>query len=833
MSNLFYIDVMRQITPADKTALFTNTHFFVFGEFDSMYIESVSKLKELKQLYEKRHEGPDGFPDPNGFLTTDRQPVFLYSNKVDSIRIFERNGDDEIKPLVFTLFQLDKESIKNTDLASFIDACNNDVEDVIKRRAFCDKKCNADTECIKKEVFWNLGAADLAIVFRANSLSCIAWLVIALRQIASIAGIQILSTSSYFGFPKSENWGNSINAWLEIEKQLGMSLSVSYNVIPGEDLPNEQLTFLFGEWDYKRTVDVGKETSDVPEFLKSIIKNNLSTNTESDLWYRTTYTEPSYPINTNSPHSVFPINPLNLTKYKEGIIERKKVIEDTGIKLRNKFQQLSQIINRCEFVFGKANAMEIESTLSSYKNTIYGLLGFLTRLLVGRYEQDLCQYTLPIFNSLKSILDSYINLFERDIIYFDPSFDWAALTDEQKSHIRKIIFLSNNNDKYYDASTIDECKKYLHDYLEEIAEECMRDTGILITRLQQIFVVHAVSPHTFLETYGSSMRSLSAASKLVGAYQGLFRFIDDKLCTSIDQINHASHNILITPYRHARPENLIIYRTSNPQKRISLIQIDYTKMFWPETIFMLLHEAAHSQSNRLREERLRFFILTRIQEVLYSVVHKFLDSPLETFINSEIEADPGTHTKKKLFFDLSVESGFAELIRNKIISLVENEDDIADKLVELYKQEEGYDLFFNHLNAVDEWTRYVLTESILKESYAEEFGEKLRLSLLDISKQIRLNINTYGGNVREAIRVEELYKQPDVYKRLIKDFPETIKRGFENQLSRTLFTDLFRDVYADLFAIVLLDDNSFKEADYINALFCFVGADAPPGLDGG
>jgi hypothetical protein len=416
-------------------------------------------------------------------------------------------------------------------------------------------------------------------------------------------------------------------------------------------------------------------------------------------------------------------------------------------------------------------------TVSSFRKTLIGLLGFVTRLYIGRYEQDLYKYMIPIFSGLDEITKSYIKLI----------------------------------------------KTVPDDIIEGLIDEFISDTGTLISLIQQIFIVHAVSPHTFLETYGSSMRSLSASSKLVGAYQGMFKYVDRKFPRDLESINHI-HHILIIPYRQAQPENRVLFPTSNPMWRISYIQVDYTKMFRRQTVFMLLHECAHVLTDRKRKERFAYFAKARVSSIYCTVLAEYLRQPINTFIRNVSRVNEGKEADIKLFINKVDEDFYSKYLSGKIIEYIEYiSDKIANVLQERYKTSKNNELFKYYMDSVDKWMNAELSAENFKIALAIDIGELLTDIYLKFTEDILKHQIREPVNIREAIKLERLCKQKyfiDLLKIYVSD---AVEYAMNDPNSKDLLTYLFNDVYSDLFSIMLLGDNDFKPEDYIATIMEFFG----------
>ena len=312
MGQFFYVDVYKQIESAKNSDIFNNMQFIVFGGFDGMYVEPMGKqsLSRLKQTYERRHEGLENNTDPTCFLATDRQPMFLYSphDKDMLSTIFSRTDRYRTYPLVLTLFQLDKTTIKHPTLECLLNKCQSSIEESIneclsRNRSCLDSFCSNNYCDICYEIFWNLGAADVAVVFRAKCLLCVAKLLEIIRHSKLLADVPIKSTSSYNGFPRTDEWEQRIEEWLHSESSVSaFSLNTFYDVPAGVKTNNNDSLFMFGEWDFLRCWNSASDNVDsAKSMLKEVIEHNWTANsTGTARNYRSIYTMPAFVLNANT-----------------------------------------------------------------------------------------------------------------------------------------------------------------------------------------------------------------------------------------------------------------------------------------------------------------------------------------------------------------------------------------------------------------------------------------------------------------------------------------------------------------------------------------------------
>ena len=824
MGNFYYFEILRQVYEYSNE---TNIDFFVFGESSGIYIKALQEhIGMLKQTYENRHEGQEQKNnDLDHFLTIDRQPLFLYSDvKIEGI---SEDVDDSF-PIVLTLIPVNKEKIPKYGLHDFLKKCRKSIADFTK-----DFSCEGCTKfkpgcALGFDVAFNLGEADIAVIFRAGRLRCIARLLLHIRNAARLADIPILSTSSLYGFPKSDRLEENIKIWFEYEKKAKpeFSFNIFYNAIAGAQLPDadenslpptlqgadENLSpstptdadakknlpsFMFGEWDYQITTDDSEEAENL---LLEAIKNAsllYKQQDNPDLWYRSSNTNMSFKnLLQGSERS-------NGNQFRAHVEKTLCEIRRTEEKVVASFYVLIKFIHRLDNTYGQHHANEVSGMVASFEKTMCGLLAFLARLYIGRFEQDLYQCVSPVFGCLSEIIRSYSGLISKDA---------ANNKKEAKQRVQKLV------------------------------DEFIRDTGKLISYLQQIFMVLGFSPHTFLETYSSSMRSLAAASKLVGAYYGIIRFIKRNFASQpTNSSDQETHVILLTPYRKAQPTNTILFALSNPKHRISNIQVDYTKLFKRHSVYMLLHEYSHTLTDRKRKERFSFFMHARMQQLFFHVYDSLRNNPIDTiceYLTRDSKKPYEQEANNRLFYGIDYKEEYEKRIKDIIDDHIYKKSAFLAEVFEInYNKNEKYSQNIYYMRHITDWSNARIIEVFNKRDQEKEgvvlyqelylIDTELHKNLIKIFHEIKEHIRSKGGNIREAIRLEQLIASPEALNRLIQKFEYQMDKALDDQKSKSLLHDLFQDVYSDLFSILLLGDKNIDAALYIEVLFEFAGAEVP------
>ena len=463
--NYVYIEILRQVSPDQS---YEDFDWFVLGGFDGMKVELKEDILSLKKCYEiGQKTTPELF---------DRQPLFLYTPQdmaqMGRKDIFSKRDDYETRPLIVTLFQLDKIRLAWDDRLqtpdALIDAFTELVEEEMRLRGITEEE-------IEKQVFWNLGESDVVVIFRPDTLSVLAKIIHALRigeRKESNNGIRIISTSSHCAFPKLDITGETsedvadifqtrLRKWLDREFKAQKSEFVTLvNISDEYHNQRKNAALLFGEWDYMYRYDKSSE-EELVSSLTNIFIHLVREEQGAD--FKASYTIP-----------VLRDLPDVETSGKDNREKNTKTEERQWIKsLQDSMQKLHKQANR---IFGegkrnteaddKSHGSQLLNTLTSLSCSVEGIAKFLYRLKEGRFEEDLYVYVKPVFTSLATVTDSF------------------------KKNIRQLKTTGHEN----------EIDSYIRSYIS--------DTADLLGKLQHLFSIMAVSPYTFMETYGSNMRSL-------------------------------------------------------------------------------------------------------------------------------------------------------------------------------------------------------------------------------------------------------------------------------------------------------------------------------------
>ncbi len=810
--NYVYIEILRQVSPDQS---YEDFDWFVLGGFDGMKVELKEDILSLKKCYEiGQKTTPELF---------DRQPLFLYTPQdmaqMGRKDIFSKRDDYETRPLIVTLFQLDKIRLAWDDRLqtpdALIDAFTELVEEEMRLRGITEEE-------IEKQVFWNLGESDVVVIFRPDTLSVLAKIIHALRigeRKESNNGIRIISTSSHCAFPKLDITGETsedvadifqtrLRKWLDREFKAQKSEFVTLvNISDEYHNQRKNAALLFGEWDYMYRYDKSSE-EELVSSLTNIFIHLVREEQGAD--FKASYTIP-----------VLRDLPDVETSGKDNREKNTKTEERQWIKsLQDSMQKLHKQANR---IFGegkrnteaddKSHGSQLLNTLTSLSCSVEGIAKFLYRLKEGRFEEDLYVYVKPVFTSLATVTDSF------------------------KKNIRQLKTTGHEN----------EIDSYIRSYIS--------DTADLLGKLQHLFSIMAVSPYTFMETYGSNMRSLAASDKLLNAYQGLIRFLGDKFPNCIKE-TQSSHAILVLPYRDARSMHMLLYGKSDPTCRISYIQIDFAKMFdLRSTVFMLLHECGHHLGERFREARLQYLTKAAICLCFEWIGgEKLIQEPIQTFLlrmNKNTTIEELEREENVLFGGLrkkSIKRKYGDGIRNATIEGIRGMSNALSLSVERsYKEslkgdiiKEEKENYFRR--SVVKYLADIYIPSMfciksidpisakMKKRYDERFNKNVITVQAGIGKSFSAIakalsdeiIADKGGNSREALRLKTVYADAEGFAKGLLESSAYLIQSKIKEGAIEMLGEMFSDIYSDVFAIRILD---IGMDDYVEIIPRLLGTD--------
>lgn len=800
MPGLVHLDFLRRVTPNVIEAS-EGLDFIIFGGFDAMRVGlHASDLSELKKKHEEGHDMVES--------SYDRQPVFLYHPSLEGEKseqdIFCRDGEYSDLPVVISIIQLNKTIYAGTSTPSAKDL-------VFRFNQMIQQYLDTDRVLQKNErfcwsVFWNMGEADVGVVFRAEKLQAVAKVLQALR-IQQKEETPVFSTCSHCGFPyqkTKEETGREIKKWLDREGEdqktgilsLINTSSAFHHLNDREGEKKISLQgFLFGEWDYAGYFPSKQvKTEDVLSHMM------LAAYPKKQQLYKTSYTIPVVQMDQFGDVSGDPLDDE----------------EDWIDRIQDSFKALSETVS------GEAEKTIIRNSqelILSLGRTVKGLAKYLIRLYKGRFEQDLYAYCKPVFVALPRIIQDYQKQIE-----FTRKL--GELTQAEKE--TKISRLT--------AEMVDDCTK-------------------MISSFQHLFTVLSVSPHTFIETFGSNMRSLSAADKLADAYQGVVSFLCKNFPDQVGEQRNGSHFVLIVPYRQSYPNHTLFFRSTCPDWRISQIEMDFPRMFdIGASIYVILHECGHHLGNRLRGQRWRQYMQGCLYLSAESMLGNYQQEPVSSLI-SAIGNRMVSPENSSLFLGLDEESrdtiirnyssriadqaqkGIGRLasVLEAMITEIENQPaaegrTIRERLKPVFEGQfiEGQYSVYTYSYVIG-LLRSVFPEeenglnSRKRNILASTIQEGFVQPMTRIAEALAAEIVNNGGNAYEASKLVAKYRSGRITEELADNLPRQVQEKIKENALSDLLT-VFNDVYADLFAIKILDIQAPE--DYCRLLGLFTGAAA-------
>ena len=598
MPSLLYIDTLRivsQGTIRDNRSLENeDVDFYMLGSFDAMKIithkytnpnEKIDSLSDLVELNRFRHK--------DVHTLFDRQPLYLYS-KEDESPVLSRKGDYAGLPLVMALVQIQDEVMDLDEPEALIIAFKNHIETLLNNSGFNKEK-------IQFEVFYDLGEADVVIIFRARDIRSIGRILFRLRgwekmSIDGHCGIRVLSICSHCAFPRQENsdiYSQKLNSWIAEEQKNGSKfvtfVDTSYGMDAKDEFSRKQFAFdqyMIGAYDF-----VGKNAYDTSAFAErcTYIAQQLQKGNDQTFPFRTALSIPIVQLE-EADIEAYP-DDRKIEKIRPD--GKYALFDEYDSKQSTHFTDLATFIGKLSIWGNDESALQLELDIESLNMTLIGLLKHLIRLKEGRFEGDLYAFVAPVFEQLPNIAASYHDL------------------------------ISHLADVYQTVKEDQEEAQDISDRIYALYHEYVIDASRLITGLQHLLSVLSVSPHNYLETYGSNMRSISATCKLLVAYQGVtygvakafdMKLVNPQPCGKEVETNEV---LLVLPYRRISQSTRTLFEHSSPKQRIATIRLDYSSMLdIDQTLIVLLHEVGHHiMTSQFREKR---------QRPLYNAVFAYL-----------------------------------------------------------------------------------------------------------------------------------------------------------------------------------------------------------------
>ena len=605
MPSLLYIDTLRivsQGTIHDSRRLANeDVDFFLLGSFDAMKIfthkygkpnEKIDSLSDLVELNRCRHM--------DVHTLYDRQPLYLYSEEDDSPVLKSEGGCADL-PLVMALVQIQDEAIDQDSPMALIEAFKRRICTLLSDLGV--KESN-----IQFEVFYDLGEADVVIIFRSRDIRNIGRVLFRLRGWEVMSdedhrGIRILSICSHCAFPKQENndiYYQKLNTWMTEEQknssQFVTFIDTSYGMDTKDKDSQEHFAFdqyMIGAFDFPEINS--RDTSAFAKRCKYII-SQLRDGNDHCFPFRTALSIPIVQL-TGEDIQAYPSDRIIKT-----IRPDYALLDEYDPKKSKHFEELAMYIrklSKSHNIWGNnESALQLERDVESLNVTLIGLLKHLIRLKEGRFEGDLYAFVAPVFEQLPNIAASYHNLITRLAGIYQ-----TVKNDQMKA---QDILNRNENDQEETQSLTNRIKndqeemQDISDRIYALYHEYVTDASRLITGLQHLLSVLSVSPHNYMETYGSNMRSISATCKLLVAYQGVTHGVAKAFDMKLQNPQHPGNDVetnevlLVLPYRRTKQSTRTLFEHSSPEQRIATIRLDYSSMLdIDQTLIVLLHEVGH------------------------------------------------------------------------------------------------------------------------------------------------------------------------------------------------------------------------------------------------
>lgn len=706
MPSLLYIDTLRivsQGTIRDSRSLENeDVDFYLLGSFDAMKIitrkysnpkEKIDSLSDLVELNRLRHK--DVHP------LFDRQPLYLYSEEDDS-PVLSREGGYADLPLVMALVQIQDEVIDQDSPKALIEAFKERIQTLLS-------DLDVDKSKIEFEVFYDLGEADVVIIFRAPDIRNIGRVLFRLRGWEKMSGdghrgIRVLSICSHCAFPRqkdTDTYSKKLNTWIAKEQGSGSKfvtfVDTSYGMDAKDDFSRKHFAFdqyMLGAYDFS-----GKNLYNTSTFAErcTYIALQLKKGNDRTFPFRTALSIPIVQLEETDIEDYPVARTIGTIRPNYALLDEYVLPDVYGPNPPTHFEELATFIRELSERFNiwgnNESPLQLERDVESLNVTLIGLLKHLIRLKEGRFEGDLYAFVAPVFEQLPKIAASYLNLISHLAdVYQTVKNDQTEAQDilNRIKNDQVEAQLISNRIKNDQAEAQD-----ISNRIYALYQEYVTDAARLITGLQHLLSVLSVSPHNYLETYGSNMRSISATCKLLAAYQGVthglakafdMKLVNPQPCGEDVETNEV---LLVLPYRRIKQSTRTLFEHSSPEQRIAIIRLDYSSMLdIDQTLIVLLHEVGHhimtSQFRRDRQRPLQNAVFAfLLQEGLGDVFPKPIDAICEP-INTQGKA----HTIKWVWEEDDEKNLDSKSIQNKIKNVARP---IVKRLTKIFiKQQADY-----------------------------------------------------------------------------------------------------------------------------------------------
>lgn len=558
-----YIDMIKHAIPAGMRK-FVGEHdaqYVVFGSYDLLHYAlpgegDQGQLQWLERQHEERHDLDWNY---------ERHPMSLYcpASMSDQLRRVLDPQTNPTHPLVLSMARMVKHPLLQAelDLDATIDALQRHLAKLLEEQS------NPDMAIV---ACWNLGNADFVLLSRPRRLGLLRDLFLPLEdatfQIPCKVGkfedsivTKFCSLSSYCAFPASLDVPlcvseDDLRSWLGRDESLGFTGTVDW-------LPNARtLTascrtdkFLFGDRDFQY------DASSAPiDLILQMLKEMLDPTHEPTIL--SSSLTPSLPMADAAPTPAAP------TGEAKGVPTYDMEWDDLSKPMYMVIVALTRMREAAEEELdahgcGEATKERHLGQLQHCQNTLYSLYWHAMRLHAAAYQDDILQVVMRLYDALATTIDSYRRHIESQRAAGNESRFARAIPD---LYVRVMQFVSE---------------------------------------LQHVYTVLAISPHSYMETYYGSMRSLNASSKLWASYNGVIRAICD-LFPLTNDYKQQRCSVLLVPYRERQSKSSQIFPALNSADIVVLLQLNYPMMFDAKrATFVIVHELGHYLFNTTRKER--------------------------------------------------------------------------------------------------------------------------------------------------------------------------------------------------------------------------------------
>ncbi len=817
---LVYMDLIKLALPASVRGFSGNTgaQYVAFGSYDLLHY-SLPNGREANDFtwLEAGHEDRHGLD-----WNYERHPVHLYCPRsfLERVRHILEPTSYPNRPLVLTMVRIVKYPLlkERPSLNRVVRAFQTALE----------RELN-DSSGVELVVCWNLGNADFLILSRPNKLRMLEDLYLSIgRKGFCLMGdgvegprTKIVSFSSHCAFPIASTVEqddgqtdyrideNDLKSWLVNDDGLQFIDFADVSAdIQAMDEGFGARRFLFGDRDYQLYGNLGSDEQSRAKSVVTIVKELL---------------DPTYGATIQS-SSLIPSLPVPLASDNGDQVEVGDGLVGTmeGVAMPTyplPWDDLESsgkaVVAALEAMRGRAESElripersrdKCVKQIEHCANTLTALYSHALRLYGTAYQDDVFAVVRRLYDSMAQTLQVYADEMCKDVS---------------------------------DGQVMNLCNLLARVYVRVM---------LFVSEMQHVFTVLAISPHSYMETYYGSMRSLNASSKLWTSYNGVI----GTLCALFPTQNLGKTQdcrVLLVPYRekYSQSEELLSdYRSGS---LLVLVRVNYRTMFnIKSTLFIIAHELGHYVFNETREMRMGWmqksytaFLLLRYYKdmmklpllVLANMPDRGFRENRDKCIRSIELPNPSLSaldvTKRKLALrclDDLTESEYeaiyeemSECLRVRYSKVFAS---IADELHDAFAS--WYESFAAH----DDSLSYCLGASVRKRMYifAKEYMGRCRLEAFrrtgEENAMFLESIDKHGHRFdrQQVVKLwtywKSIAKDPDA----LDEMPAESHAAdmLDRQSTQTL--RLFREIHADIFACKAID---FKMCDYLDYVSEFVG----------